>query len=166
MRVSVVIPGFVRRVVMMCGVLALLAGFPVAALAQTPQPAAPQADNFMFNVDTVMLFFSVKEANTADFESVMTSIKEILSKSDKPERKSQANSFQIYKIEAAQNGVVTFAMLLDPVTKGVTYDFGKILSEGMAPEKVQEVFKKLMDALAGPPSIAPLKKVISKDGSN
>jgi len=168
MRVSVVIPVSVRRVLLMCSVLALLAMSPVGALAQTQTapPAAPQADPFMFNVDTVLLFFSIKEANTADFESVMTSIKEILAKSEKAERKSQATSFQVYKIETAQNGVLTYAMLLDPATKGTSYDFGKILSEGMPPEKVQEVFKKLTDSFAGPPSIAPLKKVISKDGSN
>jgi hypothetical protein len=154
-----------RRVVMMFGVLALLAVTPVGALAQTAQqPAAPaQADPFTFNVDTVLLFFSIKEAQTADFESVMTSIKEILSKSDKPDRKSQAASFAVYRLEAAQNGVVTYAMLLDPATKGVTYDFGKILSEGMPPEKVQEAFTKLTGSFAGQPSIAPLRKVISKD---
>jgi hypothetical protein len=54
-------------------------------------------------------------------------------------------------------------MLLDPATKGVTYDFGKILSEGMPPEKVQEAFTKLTGSFAGQPSIAPLRKVISKD---
>lgn len=166
MRVSVVIPVFARRVLSTCSVLAVLAMLPAGALAQTPQPPAPQADPFTFNVDTVLLFFTVKEANTADFESVMTSIKEILAKSEKPDRKSQANSFQVYRIEAAANGVVTYAMLLDPATKGVTYDFGKILSEGLPPDKVKEAFEKLTGSFAGQPSIAPLRKVISKDGSN
>lgn len=167
MRVSVVSMSLVRRIALLCGVLALIASAPVSAQAQETQPpAAQQPDPFTFNVDTVLLFFSVKEAATADFESSMTTIKEIMAKSEKPERKAQANSFQVYRIEAAQNGVVTYAMLLDPAAKGVTYDFGKILSEGLPPDKVQEAFNKLTGSFAGQPSIAPLRKVISKDGSN
>jgi hypothetical protein len=150
---------------MMFSVLALLAIVPARALAQTAPPA-PQADPFMFNVDTVLLFFSIKEAATADFEASMKSIKDILAKSEKPERKGQANSFQVYRIEAAQNGVVTYAMLIDPASKSATYDFGKILSEGLPPDQVGEAFKKLTESFAGQPSIAPLRKVISKDGGS
>lgn len=167
MRVSVVL-SVARRVVMALGLVAVLTVFSGRALAQTPQQQAPaaQPDHFLFNIDTVLLFFPIKEANTADFESVLNTLKEVLAKSDKPERKAQANTFQVFKIEGVQNGNVTYAMLIDPVAKGLTYDFGKILSEGMPPDKVKEVFDKLTAALGGQVSTAPLRKVISKDGSN
>jgi hypothetical protein len=165
-------PVSVRRVVVTVGVLAALAVLSVGAVAQTQtqppqQPAgALQPDPFNFNIDTVLLFFPVKEAATADFEFVMTTLKDVLSKSEKPDRKAQANTFQVFKIEGAQGGNVTYAMLIDPVSKGLTYDFGKILSEGMPPDKVQEVFTKLTGALGGQVSTAPLKKVITKDGGS
>lgn len=169
MRVSVAVRGSVRGFVVALGVVFALAGSSPAAFAQTAQQpaAAPQPDPFNFNIDTVLLFFPVKEAATADFESVMTTLKEVLTKSDKPDRKSQANTFQVFKIEGpAQGGNVTYAMLIDPVAKGITYDFGKILSEGLPPDKVQEVFAKLTGALGGQVSTAPLKKVITKDGGS
>jgi hypothetical protein len=54
-------------------------------------------------------------------------------------------------------------MLIDPVVKGVSYDFGKILSEALPPEEVKVVFDKLMASLGGQLSQAPLKVVIRKD---
>jgi hypothetical protein len=136
-----------------------------SASAQTgTDPAAPPPapDAFLFQVDTIMLFFPVAETSAADFEAVMMRIKELLTKSDKPERQTQASSFQLLKIDAPQNGVVTYAMLIDPVSKGVSYDLGKIMSESLPPEDVKPLFDKLTGALKGPVSSAPLKKIISK----
>lgn len=132
------------------------------AQAGTDPAAPPPPDAFVFQVDAIMLFFPVAETAAADFEAVMTRIKELMTKSDKPERQTQANSFQLLKIESPQNGVVTYAMLIDPVSKGVSYDLGKIMAESMPPEEVKPLFDKLTGALRGPVSSAPLKKVISK----
>jgi hypothetical protein len=137
--------------------------FGEARVAAQDPPAAPQApDAFTFNVDSIMLFFPIAETGTADFEAVMQKIKELLQKTDKPERKGQADSFQLLKIEGAQNGVVTYAMLIDPVVKGVSYDLGKIMSEGMPPEEVKGLFDKLVGAMKGQISTAPLKFIIRK----
>jgi len=135
-----------------------------SAFAQDPPPATPPApDPFTFDVDSMMLFFPVKEASSADFEAVIQQIKDLLTKSEKPERKTQATSFQLIKIEAAQNGIVTYAMLVDPVSKGVSYDFGKILAESLPPDQVKVIFDKLMGSIGGDISRAPLKVVIRKE---
>jgi hypothetical protein len=159
-----------RRWTLIAGVAAVVSAASIGAMSLgSPQDPAPQQpDYFLFtDAEAVMLFFQVGEATVADFDFVMTTVKDVLTKSDKPERQSQANTFRVYRAPAAQNGIVTYTMLIDPVAKGLTYDFGKILSEGMPTEKVQEVFAKLTGALGGrPPSIAPMKKVVTQSGSH
>jgi hypothetical protein len=129
------------------------------------QPAAPaQPDAFTFKTD-MLLFFPVAEGATADFEMVLNKIKELLTKSEKPERQAQAKSLQVFKIEPAANGVSTYAMLVSPVVKDVSYDFGKILSEGMPPDRVQGVFQKLTGSLKGQLSMSSVNKILG-GGSN
>lgn len=130
---------------------------------QTPAPPA-QPDAFTFKTD-MLLFFPVAEGATADFEMVLNKIKELLTKSEKPERQAQAKTIQVFKIEPAANGVSTYAMLLSPVVKDVSYDFGKILSEGMPPDQVQGVFQKLTGSLKGQLSMSAVSKILS-GGSN
>jgi hypothetical protein len=158
-----------RRKTLIIGIAAMLSAASIGAMVGAPQDPAPQQpDYFLFtDAEAVMLFFQVGESALADFDLVMSTVKEVLTKSEKPERQAQANTFRVYRAPSAQNGIVTYTMLIDPVSKGLTYDFGKILSEGLPPEKVQEVFAKLTGALGGrPPSIAPMKKVITQGGSN
>ena len=116
---------------------------------QTPAPAA--ADQMKFTTDSTLVFMQVAEANTADFELVMGKVKEALAKSDKPERKAQAAHWQVFKAETPpNNGLVMYVMVVNPVTKDLTYDPIKILQEsGMAADDLQATYTKLSGALKG-----------------
>ena len=55
-----------------------------------------------FSSDSTLVLMQVSVASTADFEAAMAKVKEVLAKSDKPERKQQAAHWQVIKAEAAQ----------------------------------------------------------------
>lgn len=147
-RSFVVIGGLSAAVIAAGGLV--LAG--EARQTQTPAPAAQQAtppDPLVFNDDRLLVSFQVDEAFGTDFEVTMGRVKEVLAKSDKPERRQQAAHWKIMKV-GPNNGVLTYFFLLDEVAKGVTYDPFKILSEGGLPaEEVGELFKKVAPGLKG-----------------
>ena len=79
------------------GVLAsIVATMPAVASAQAPAAQAAPAQRLFPNGAGMILNF-VKPDKTADFEMVMGRLKEALTKSEKPERKQQANGWKVYK---------------------------------------------------------------------
>src|SRR4051812_43608777 len=68
-----------------------------AQAAPAAQAEAPKASPFMFAADGALVLNYIKADKTADFEEVVGKIREALTKSDKPERKSQATSWKIFK---------------------------------------------------------------------
>ena len=62
---------------------------PVPAL-QTPQSKPEAPDALVFNADRMLVSVRVAEAFATDFEVTMGKVKEVLAKSDKPERRQQA----------------------------------------------------------------------------
>jgi hypothetical protein len=133
----------------------------VAAVSQTlsaqdpappqQQPAQPaQPDQFTFDANSMMLYFTVVETAATDFEVFMAKAKEAFNKSEKPERKSQAASWKaLIKVDQPQNGTLTYIWILDPVVKGVSYDLGKAMSESLPPEEVKALFDKVGPNIKG-----------------
>src|ERR671910_257974 len=121
--------------------LAVLAFTTVNADAQTPNAR-------VFNGGAGLILYTIKAANTADFEMVMNKTKEALMKSEKPERKQQAASWRVYKSEqAAANGNVTYVMIIDPAIKNADYNVINILNE-VFPAEIQALYKSYTDAFA------------------
>jgi hypothetical protein len=156
------------------GLMIVAAAVPVRAQQaapppqQTPPPpqqtpAPPQPDNMVFTADKMLVAFSIAESSAADFEAVMEKVKEVLAKSEKPERKQQAAHWKVLRLEAAQNGVLTYFCYIDQVVKGATYDPFKILAEGMPPDEVRKLYEKLSPGLKGI-NLAPLAKIIDMGG--
>jgi hypothetical protein len=146
----------------------VLCAVPAAAgQAQNPPPAPAQApapgDQLTFSVDRLLVFFQVAVDSAVDFEVTMGKVKEVLAKSDKPERRKQAEHWKLMKSASPQDGMVTFFFLLDEVVKGVSYDPFKILGEGLPPAEVKALFDKLAPGLKGI-SAAPLGPIISMGG--
>ena len=123
--------------------------------AQTPpaQQPAQQAQAVpatrVFAADAGMVLNFIKPDKTADFESVMTKLKEALHKSEKPERKQQAASWKVFKSpEPAQGGNILYVFLIDPAVKGADYTVSTILAEGFPPNEVNELYKQYAAAYA------------------
>lgn len=167
MSVSGMGPAWGRRIVFVMGLsLALVAGIASPALAQDPAAAAqPEApDPLKFSHDRVIVYFLIADGGQTVFEEVMAKVKDVLDKSEKPERKQQATLYKIARVEQpAQGGMVTYIALLDPVVKGASYDPFKILAEGIPPEEVRALYDKLSPVLKGI-SAAPIRGVMNFGG--
>ena len=93
------------------------------AQGQTPPAQAAQAAPAprVFASDAGLVLNFIKPDKTADFEAVMTKLKEALQKSAKPERKQQAATWKVFKSpEPAQGGNAPCAHDLSTV-KGADY---------------------------------------------
>lgn len=113
------------------------------AQAQTPAPKPP--DPFLFGSDeSVLVFLTVAPQSAADFESTMAKVKDVLAKSEKPERRQQAAHWRVTRTDTQQNGMLIYVMAIDPVVKGVSYNPFTILGEGdMSPADVQALYQKV-----------------------
>jgi hypothetical protein len=137
------------------GTLSAAPVFAQAAPAQqapTQQPPAQQAQAAptarTFGNDAGMVLNFIKPDKTADFEAVVAKLKEALSKSDKPERKEQAKSWQVFKSpDPAAGGNVLYVFLINPAVKGADYTVSNILAEAF-PTEVQTLYKQYAEAYA------------------
>jgi hypothetical protein len=132
--------------------LAVLAGSIAPAYAQTPNAR-------VFNGGAGLILYTIKGDKTADFEMVMNKTKEALAKSDKPGRKEQAANWKLFKSDtAAQNGNVTYVMVIDPAIKDADYNVINVLNE-VFPAEIQALFKSYTEAFASgliPINIVPV----------
>ncbi|MFB3854253.1 MAG: hypothetical protein ACE148_10575 [Vicinamibacterales bacterium] len=111
------------------GVLAFALAFAGPAYAQeAQQPATPTVT---YPADAVVLLHYIQTAKAADYEMVMAKIKEALQKSEKPERRQQAEGWTVFKSPdpSGIDGVSVYVQVIDPVVKGANYHPGVILQE-------------------------------------
>ena len=88
------------------------------------------------------MFSVIKPDKTADFEAVMTRVKDALSRSDDPKRKQQALSWRVFKgVEPGPGGNVVYMWILDPPVKDADYTVTEILREAF-PAEAQDLWAK------------------------
>ncbi len=116
----------------------LASGATFNAMAQDPAPAepaaeapaAPQPPQLTFDTDYVIWFYAVKGESAANFEGFFGRVKEAMAKSERPERRQQAQGMKLLKSTAsAPDGTQTYVLLINPVTKGQEYNPGMLLYE-------------------------------------
>ncbi len=94
------------------GAMLILPAFSQSASAQ--QAAAPQ--KFTIDGDLAVLTVSVKADKTADYEQVLTKLKDALTKSEAPEAKKQAAGWKVVKAAKPQaDGTVLYFHFINPV---------------------------------------------------
>ena len=121
---------------------------PPAQPGQPAQQAQAAPTTRVFASDAGMVLNFIKPDKTADFEAVVSKLKEALQKSEKPERKQQAAGWKILKSSQMAQGNAVYIMLIDPVVKGQEYDISRLIAE-VFPVEVQEIFAKYKEAFAG-----------------
>ena len=155
---SLVRPALVRRpgwiaLGIVVGVLASSVG--QGAQAAPAAQAEPAKNPFMFMSDGSLLINYVKPDKTADFEMVMGKVKEALAKSDKPERKAQAEGWKVFKTDLpGPAGAITYFAIVDPVIKGNDYNMRQILTEAFGVADTNTIYKTLADSVAGQQLVA------------
>jgi hypothetical protein len=141
------------------GVIAfgLMAGLlsATAAQAQAQAPAAAPAqqgtavsNQRLFPNDAGMVLNFIKPDKAADFEMVMTKLKEALGKSEKPERKQQAAGWKVFKSPDPAGANVLYVFFIEPALKGADYQISNIIAESFPPAEANEILKKYAEAYA------------------
>jgi hypothetical protein len=104
------------------------------------QPATPAPPQVTFDSDYVIWFYAVKGDKSADFERFFGRVKEAMAKSERTERRGQAQGMKLLKsTAAAPDGTQTYVLLLNPVVKGQEYSPGMLLFEVFPSEAKQLV---------------------------
>jgi hypothetical protein len=132
---------------------------PQASATTAATPPAPAKPVFELTSDAALITLFIKPDKTADFEFVLTKLRDALQKSDRPERKQQAAGWRVFKSSQQVQGNAVYIMRIDPVVKGQEYDITRLIAE-VFPVEVQEIFPKYRDAFAGR-GITELVPVIS-----
>jgi hypothetical protein len=136
---------------MMAGLLSASAAYAQAAPAQAAPAQQAQAapTTRMFASDGGMVLNFIKPDKGPDFEAVMAKLKEALQKSEKPERKQQAQSWKVFKSpDPAAGGNLLYVFIIDPSVKGADYTVSNILAEAFPPAEVNELYKKYAESYA------------------
>ena len=140
--------------VLMTGIA--LAGF---TLAGAGVAAAQEPDKPVLTLegDAAVITLLIKPDKTAEFEAVITKLKEALGKSEKAERKQQLAGLKVFKSPQQVNNSAVYVFLIDPVVKDQEYGITRLIAE-VFPVEVQEVFQKYKDSFNGR-AITVLNKV-------
>lgn len=132
--------------IVLAGALVLLPPFVQgrgAALAQAP---APQKTTF--EGDTAIWMVAIKPDKTADFEKIMTKLREGLLKSEKPERKQQAAGWRVMKMtKPLPDNNIGYVHIISPVVAGADYTIMQILYDEF-PEERQALYDMYRGAFA------------------
>lgn len=157
MRLTWITFGSLRRPVL-AGLVLVLAfvfgaasgAFAQAAPTQAPaQAAPPEKPALAFVHEAGLILFYIKPDKTADFEDLMTKLKDALAKSDAPEAKQQAAGMKLFKGTAPNPQMTIYVLVADPVVKDVEYWFLPILYKAY-PNDAQALFAKWQDIKVNP----------------
>ena len=91
----------------------------------------------------------IKSGSTADFEMVMSRVKEGLQNSDDSAKRRQANSWKMYKLPAQPNGNVIYLAIIDPPVSRANYTVSTILFEAYGQAEAQRLYDIYSAAAAG-----------------
>ena len=125
--------------------IAAWAGVDAQVAAPPTEPAKPV---FTLASDAAIVTLLIKPDRTADFELVLSRLKDALQRSDNPRRKEQAAGWKVFKSSQLAQGNAVYVMRIDPVVKGEEYDITRLIAE-VFPVEVQDLFVKYKDSFAG-----------------
>jgi hypothetical protein len=141
----------------------MMVGTAQVARAQTPSPAQPttqqpatppaggaqaaapaQAENPTFSAPAGLLLVQIKPDKTADYEAMITKLKDALAKSEKPERKAMAKAWKVFKATEPAAGNTLYVHVIDAAAPGDYTNPLRIISE-VFPTEVQDIYTKVKE---------------------
>ena len=137
----------------LAGAVVMLPAFSQSAFAQDaaaqPQQAAPQ--KLTYDGDTVIIAYQTNAGKDADYEQVITKLKEALAKSTEPHAKEQAAGWTITKLSKPlqADGGSTYLHVISPVVKGADYSIVNIVYAASNDEEKRAFYDLYKGALKG-----------------
>jgi len=123
--------------VLLAGAVLILPAFSQTAFAQAP----PQKTTYTGEV--VLAAYTVNAGKDADYEKVISTLKDSLSKSERPEAKQQLAGWKIIKNSAAQpDGSSLYVHVISPV-KDADYSITNLVYEVVKDPTEQKAFYDL-----------------------
>lgn len=97
-----------------------------------------------------MIFHAVKADKTADFEAVMTRLRDLLAASQDATRRAQGAGWRVYKQAAPMpDGAALYISVLEPVVANAEYDVPRLLAE-TAPTEAALLYEQFRSAHVQP----------------
>jgi hypothetical protein len=121
-------------------------------VASAQEQAAPAKKDLAFQNDAGLIIFYIKPDKTAEFEDLMTKLKDGLAKMEGPEFKQQAAGMKLFKTAVATGApAAMYFLIADPVVKNTEYWIMSLLYKAY-PADAQALFQKWQDVKAATPA--------------
>ena len=139
----------------LAGAMIILPAFSLGASAQEPAaaPAAaqPAVQKLTYEGDTVLVAYQTNPGKDADYEQVISKLKEALAKSTDPQAKAQATGWTITKLSKplAADGGSTYLHIISPVVSGADYSIVNIVYAASNDEEKRAFYDLYKGALKG-----------------
>lgn len=125
--------------------------------AHAQEPAVPQAPTapavpaaLPMAGPAGMIFHAIKTDKVADFEAVMTRLRDLLGASTNETRRAQAAGWRVYKQAAPMpDGATLYISVLEPVVANAEYDVPRLLAEA-APDEAAVLYEQYRSAHVQP----------------
>ena len=141
----------VRRALAAAFVMLALSGGLTRTAAGQSETAAHK---FTFDGDTALLTVAIKPDKTADFERIMTRVRQALLQSPDPQRKQQAAGWRVMRVnKPLADGNIAYVHVIHPVVKDADYTIMRALYEAF-PEERQALYDTYRGAFAQNLSLA------------
>jgi hypothetical protein len=134
----------------------MLPAFSQSALAQdaaAAQPAAqqPAVQKLTYDGDAVIVVYAANPGKDADYEQVITKLKEALAKSTDPQAKVQAAGWTVTKLSKSLDtaGGSTYVHIINPVVRGADYSIVNIVYAASNDEEKRAFYDLYKGALKG-----------------
>ena len=99
---------------------------------------------------TGMVYHAIKADKTAEFESVMTRLRDLLAVSGDEVRRRQGAGWRVFRqATPLADGSVLYVSVLDPVVANAEYDVPRLLAEA-APAEAAQLYQQFRDAHVQP----------------
>jgi hypothetical protein len=129
--------------------LVLAAAFVLGAASMSMAQDKP---TLVFQNDAGLIIFYVKPDKTADFEDLMTKLKDGLAKMEAPEAKQMLAGMKLFKTPVAAGATVaSYVLFADPIVKNTEYWLLSLLYKAY-PTEAQALYAKWQDVKAATPA--------------
>ena len=142
-----------------CG---FIAGFVLIRLAHvgiTAESSMQAPADRVFASDGGMVLNLITPDRTEEFEAIVGRLHDALRKSERPERRSQAASWKVFRAagQPASDSVL-YVFLMDPAIEGGDYSIAKILEETF-PGEAEHLYNRYLNTYAAGQNVVNLTPV-------
>jgi len=122
-----------------------------AAPAAAPAAAQPAVQKLTYEGDSVIVVYAANPGKEAEYEQVITKLKDALAKSTEPTAKEQAAGWTVTKLAKSldNGGGSTYVHVINPVVKGADYSIVNIVYAASNDEEKRAFYDLYKGALKG-----------------